>query len=141
MFAIFSSSLALLAQAPVKAFFLFDRDLFARGELAFAADRIGLPLFNQVDLLFEVFFFLGEPPFLVLDLLPFLAVFLLELRAGLVELVLGLEDGLFAFGLGLALGVRNDPRRLAFGVPDLARCGLSFDQQAQAESSGQSRHH
>ncbi len=130
--------LALFAEPLVKTFFFFDGGLFPRRKLAFAADGICLPLVHHVDLFFKVLFLLGQPPLLVLQLLPFVAVLLFELGARLIQFVLDLQHGLLAFGLGLALRVHDNAGRFGFRVPDLSGCGFSFDHQAEAEARGKS---
>ena len=128
--------LPLLAEPLLEPLFLLDGHLFSVRQLPFAADRLGLALLDDVHLLLEVLFLLGEPALLVLEFLPLLAVLLLELGPRLVQLVLGLEHGLLALGLRLALGVRHDPGRLCFCILDLACRDLSLDQQAKTQPAG-----
>jgi len=130
--------LPLIAETFLVAFFLFKRDLLAGRKFPFAPHGICFPLFDAIDLFFEVLFLLGQPPFLVLKFLAFVAVLTLDVRPRLVELVLGFEQRLLELGLRFALRVRDDPRGLCLCITDLPGGHLSFDQQAQADPRAQS---
>jgi len=128
----------LFTQTFIEALFLFDRRLLPCRQFPFPAYDIGLPLFDKIDFLFEVFFLLRQTPFLVLQLLPFLAIFLFKISPRLIELVLDLEYGFLAFGFRFALGGCYDLRGLCFGVFDLACRDPPLYEQAQTESAGKS---
>ncbi len=128
--------LALLTQARFILLFLLLGVLLAARKLPLAPLGLGLPLLDGVELLLQALFLLGQLPLLVLKLRALVARLFIEIRTGLVKLVLCLELRLFQLGLGLALRVRQHPGRLLLGVADLAGSDPPFDQQADAKACG-----
>ena len=97
----------------------------------FLLRRLKLPLFSGYGLLFtferfqfpvEAFFLLKEPPFGSLELSPAGPLFLLDLVAKPVSLLLGFQQDLPFGSLGLFLSLFNDPLRGKLRRLDLGLC-------------------
>ena len=84
----------------------------------------------------DLLLLLDETPLEPLDLLLPLPSLALEVLAGGIDDLLGLEGGLFQPGLGGLLSVFHDAAALGGGIPDLPGREVALDQHAPEQRHG-----